>query len=122
MISLLISNRALFSQRSVYISVRGLKNSFVLWNSKKKKMEQSENVAFTNSGKSGSRACLIVLSVAVVIFLVVSVVFISLYAVEKSKKTFPSTVSPSKPKYCRSKTCFYTTVGRLILLKAFFLT
>lgn len=75
--------------------------------------EHESDVSF-KSGKqtSGSKAFLIILSVTSLILLVISIVFISLYTLEKSKKTSTPQI-PREQKYCGSKACFDTAKGRM---------
>jgi len=70
--------------------------------------EHESDVSF-RSGKqtSGSKAFLIILSVTSFILLVISIVFITLYTLEKSKKTSTPQI-PKEQKYCGSKACFDT--------------
>ena len=75
--------------------------------------EQEEDVSF-KSGKrrSGSKTSLIFLSVLSFILLVISIVFITLYALEKTKKTSAPQI-PREQKYCGSKACFDAAKGRI---------
>lgn len=75
--------------------------------------EQEKDVSF-KSGKrrSGSKTSLIFLSVLSFILLVISIVFITLYALEKTKKTSAPQI-PKEQKYCGSKACFDAAKGRI---------
>lgn len=83
------------------------------------------------SGKLRSRSCicLIILSVAVVLLLAVSVVFVTLYVLDKRSSAsqslpqstarpgntpyLPITQKPGEQKYCGSKACLLASLGRL---------
>lgn len=75
--------------------------------------EHEKDVSF-KSGKrrSGSKTFLIILSVISFILLVISVVFITLYALEKAKKSSSPQI-PREQKYCGSKACFVSAKGRM---------
>jgi len=75
--------------------------------------EHEKDVSF-KSGKrrSGSKTFLIILSVLLLILLVISIVFITLYVLEKGKKTSTPQLQ-REHKYCGSKACFDTAKGKM---------
>ena len=72
--------------------------------------EEEKDVSFKRPS-----ACFIILAVATFVLLVISIVFITLYALEKSKssETQP-TARPRVPeqKYCGTRACFETSKGK----------
>ena len=75
-----------------------------------KRFEEEEDVSF----KRPRSACFIILAVATFVFLVISIVFITLYALEKSKSPQTPTAGPRIPeqKYCGTRACFETSKGK----------
>ncbi|KAJ7354731.1 hypothetical protein OS493_030507 [Desmophyllum pertusum] len=73
------------------------------------RFEQEKDVSYKSSKRrSRSLACLIIVSVLSFVLLVISIVFITLYALEKSKTTsVPRAQSPQQT-YCGTKPCFDT--------------
>lgn len=79
---------------------------------KMQRFEQEKDVSYKSSKRrSRSLACLIIVSVLSFVLLVISIVFITLYALEKSKTTsVPRAQSPQQT-YCGTKPCFDTARG-----------
>jgi len=81
--------------------------------SRMKRFEE-ETVEF-KSKRRGKPVWIIILAVATFVFLVLSIVFITLFALEKSKSTETSPKSPvSGQKYCGTRACLETSLGELI--------
>lgn len=87
--------------------------------------DKEVGVSFT-SGKLRSRSCicLIILSVAVVVLLAVSAIFMTLHLEKRSSAQqstarpsntpyLPITQKPGEQKYCGSKACLLASLGRL---------
>lgn len=73
--------------------------------------EHDKSVSYVRPAKHRSK-CLIVLSVVSFLLLVISIVFITLYALEKAK-TVSAPQIQRQQNYCGSKACFDAAIGRL---------
>ena len=67
--------------------------------------------------RSPTFICLVILSVAVVLLLITSIVFIALYALESNNNESSASVTarlktPVEEKYCGTKTCLLASIGR----------
>ena len=82
--------------------------------SRMKRFEE-ETVEFKSERRGRPVGWIIILAVATFVFLVLSIVFITLFALEKSKSTETSPKSPvSGQKYCGTRACLETSLGELI--------
>lgn len=82
--------------------------------SRMKRFEE-ETVEFKSTRRGRPVCWIIILAVATFVFLVLSIVFITLFALEKSKSTETSPKSPvSGQKYCGTRACLETSLGELI--------
>jgi len=80
------------------------------------RFDEDQGISFQGKKRrSGSLICLIILAVTTFVLLVISIVFITLYALEKSKPgpTIPQV--PKEQKYCGTRACFETSKGMLVL-------
>lgn len=108
------------------------------------KFDTEVGVSFSSSKRtSRSCICLVILSVAVVLLVTISAIFVTLYVMEKRLSTsktvyapsterktmtspstakpsattyFPTTQKAGEQKYCGSKTCLLASLGKLIFL------
>lgn len=108
------------------------------------KFDTEVGVSFSSSKRtSRSCICLVILSVAVVLLVTISAIFVTLYVMEKRPSTsktvyapsterktmtspstakpnattyFPTTQKAGEQKYCGSKTCLLASLGKLIFL------
>jgi len=74
------------------------------------RFDEDQGISFQGKKRrSGSLICLIILAVTTFVLLVISIVFITLYALEKSKPgpTIPQV--PKEQKYCGTRACFETS-------------
>ena len=75
----------------------------------------SSTVEFKSKRRGRPVCWIVILAVATFVFLVLSIVFITLFALEKSKSTETSPTSPvSGQKYCGTRACLETSLGELI--------
>ena len=77
--------------------------------------EQEEGVSLKPVvRRTANMKCLIILSVLLFTFLVISIVFIALYLTERSGTSRPKQqCSSTSQKYCGSKSCLFTAQGKI---------
>ena len=64
--------------------------------------------------RTANMKCLIILSVLLFTFLVISIVFIALYLTERSRTSRPEQqCSSTSQKYCGSKSCLFIAQGKI---------